>query len=406
MTDRQVISRRRMLAAAVGAGLAAPLLTARAGWAAAPVGTPGAPGAAPGPGSGRLVLSAPTGPHPVGVVDLNLVDHAHLDPAAGPGRYRELPTSIWYPARDAHRHPQAPWMPDESLLAFITDGGYPIGVSQGPLTSGHVAAPVHRTGRGCPVLLYSHGAHSHRSDATLTVQELASHGYVVVTMDHTWDAFTRFRDGRVGTPWDNSYYPGSQSFADDLRLVLDRIEDLAAGRNPDAGRRPLPDGLAEALDLDRVGLLGWSKGGAATALAMAADPRVKAGLSLDGTMEPGITTDLDRPFMMMTARFTRAADPHVAAFWARLKGWRLEVQAAGAVHTSYTDAQYLYPQLAKLTGLTDAQLQNLIGTLDPDRAVRIQQAYPLAFFDQHLRHRRSRLLEGPSAAFPEVAYLP
>jgi len=38
--------------------------------------------------------------------------------------------------------------------------------------------------------------------------------------------------------------------------------------------------------------------------------------------------------------------------------------------------------------------------------VGIQQAYPLSFFDLHLRDRRQRLLEGPSPAFPEVRYLP
>jgi len=57
-------------------------------------------------------------------------------------------------------------------------------------------------------------------------------------------------------------------------------------------------------------------------------------------------------------------------------------------------------------GAGDEELQGWIGTLDPARAVRIQQAYPLAFFDRHLRGRRARLLDGPSAAFPEVKFLP
>jgi hypothetical protein len=56
--------------------------------------------------------------------------------------------------------------------------------------------------------------------------------------------------------------------------------------------------------------------------------------------------------------------------------------------------------------MSDEELLSWIGTLDPGRAVRIQQAYPLAFFDLHLRHRRARLLEGPSPAFPEVRFVP
>jgi hypothetical protein len=51
-------------------------------------------------------------------------------------------------------------------------------------------------------------------------------------------------------------------------------------------------------------------------------------------------------------------------------------------------------------------LAEWIGSLDPARAVRIQQAYPLAFFDQHLRGRRQHLLDGPGRAFPEVRFIP
>ena len=110
--------------------------------------------------------------------------------------------------------------------------------------------------------------------------------------------------------------------------------------------------------------------------------------------------------MLMTAENSRAAEPSVEDVWQHyLTGWKLNVQARGAVHASYGDAQVLFPQLAKITGMSDEDLAGWIGTLDPARAIRIQQAYPLAFFDQHLRGRRQRLLEGPSRAFPEVLFL-
>jgi predicted dienelactone hydrolase len=90
--------------------------------------------------------------------------------------------------------------------------------------------------------------------------------------------------GRLTVPlFELPMYPGD--FARDIRFVLDRVEDLAAGRNPDVDHQPLPAGLGAALDLDRVGMFGWSKGATATALVMGADPRVRAGLSFDGPME-------------------------------------------------------------------------------------------------------------------------
>jgi hypothetical protein len=56
---------------------------------------------------------------------------------------------------------------------------------------------------------------------------------------------------------------GPADFAQDIRFVLDRTEDLAAGHNPDAEHRALPAGLRGALDLHRIGMFGWSKGGTA-----------------------------------------------------------------------------------------------------------------------------------------------
>ncbi|HEV7709311.1 MAG TPA: acetylhydrolase [Asanoa sp.] len=378
-------TRRRLLATALAAGVAVPL------------GGVGRASAAPGPA--RLTLPPPTGPHRIGSVDLHLVDRSRPDPVAGPGHIRELMASVWYPATgDARRHPTAPWMPAAPFRALLGSAGFEADAA--PRTAGHAGAPV-LTGRR-PVILFSHGAGGHRSEATIVVQELASHGYVVVTVDHTYDAFTEFPGGRLSVDRDDVSFTPWDSTAD-IRFVLDRVEDLAAGRNPDAERRPLPAGLGAALDLRRIGMFGWSKGATATALVMNVDRRVRAGLSFDGPMESQPRpAEIDRPFMLMTAEFSRADAEAVAEFWGLLRGWRLNVQAAGAVHSSYVDHQWLIPQL----GLTGDELESFIGTLDPGRAVRIQQAYPLAFFDLHLRHRRGRLLDGPTPAFPEIRYVP
>ena len=376
--------------------------------AAVPIGLTGRSSAAAGrSGPVRLRLPGPTGPYPVGTVELHLVDRCRPDPAAGPGRFRELMASVWYPARDVGQYPRAPWLPQPVLRELLVSAGFPAGAATTPRAAGHVGAPVRRPAGRLPVVVYSHGAHDHRAGNTVVVQELASHGYVVVTVDHTDDAFTRTPDGRVLVPSDDPERGlGPAEFADDVRFVLDRVEDLAAGRNPDAGRRLLPAGLTRAIDARRIGMFGWSKGGTATARVMLADRRVRAGISLDGPMQPVVTGEIDRPFMLMTAEFTRANEPSVADFWSRLRGWRRNVQAAGAAHSSYTDYQVLYPQVAKAVGMSDADLREQIGTLDPHRAVRIEQAYPLAFFDRHLRGRHAPLLTGPSRMFPEVAFLP
>ncbi|MFF1545003.1 alpha/beta hydrolase family protein [Streptomyces sp. NPDC058291] len=400
-TAHRSLTRRRMLGAALAAGAAVPLAAiASPAWA-----DPDRPAPAPE----RLTLPVPNGPHPVGTVPLHLVDRSRPDDIAGPGHFRELMATVWYPARDVEHYPVAPWMPAGALQAFLTDAGFSDLVPLAPLTAGHVGAPVRRSGRRLPVVVFSHGAHSHQGDHTVMVQELASHGYAVVTVAHQYDTYTEFPDGRVAVPlYDRKTPTLPGDFAADLRFVLDCVEQLAAGCNPDVDQRELPAGLLGSLDPRRMGAFGWSKGGTATACATLSDDRIRAGLSLDGPMQmnPPLAGDLDRPFMMMSAEYTRATDAEAAAFWSHLRGWRLNIQAQGAVHISYGDNEALFPQVAKLFGWSRQQLQGVIGTLDPDQAVKIQQAYPLAFFDEHLRHRRGHLLDRPSPAFPAVTFLP
>jgi predicted dienelactone hydrolase len=249
------LTRRHLLTAALAVGVAAPFVDAAPGW----------------PAPARITLPPPTGPHSVGTVSLHLVDRSRPDPVAGPGHHRELMISVWYPAtRDARRCPVAPWLAAAPMRALLAANGFAADAAAAPRTAAHEGCPAMRMPGGRPVIVFSHGAGGHRSETTIVVQELTSHGYIVVTVDHTYDAFTEFPGGRLSvpdddlpvTPWDH---------VDDIRFVLDRIEDLAAGRNPDAERRPLPAGLSAALDLRRIGMFGWSKGATATALVMNTD---------------------------------------------------------------------------------------------------------------------------------------
>ncbi|MGW0411570.1 alpha/beta hydrolase family protein [Streptomyces collinus] len=271
------VTRRRLLAAALvtGLGAAVPISAARQARAAP---------TAPGPS--QLTLPVPTGPHPVGTVPLHLVDTSRPDPAAGPGRHRELMASVWYPARMTKDLPRAPWMTQGALRAILADVGFPLDPALGPLTAAHVGAPVHQTGRRLPVLVYSHGAGGHRGDHTIMVQELASHGYAVVTVDHTYDAFSEFPDGRLTVPAQVPPFLGPRDFATDIRFVLDTVEAMAAGHHPDADGRPLPQGLLGALDPQRIGAFGWSKGGGGAG-RWAAQPSMPSRWQLTSSRQKG-----------------------------------------------------------------------------------------------------------------------
>jgi predicted dienelactone hydrolase len=350
-----------------------------------------------------LTLPAPTGPHPVGTVSLHLVDRSRIDTYGPPGAHRELMMSLWYPTRTRDRHPTAPWLPAGAGAAVLADAGLTTAEVTLPVTHGHEGAPVAHHG-GLPVVLYSPGNDATRADNTIVVEQLASHGYLVVTMDHTYDGIVEFPDGRVVTPLPDG--PDTVGIPElrlgDVRAVLRAVTALDAGRNPDADHRPLPRGLTGAFDLSRIGMFGMSAGGATTASAMYADARVRAGLSLDGPVYgPVVEAGSDRPFLLLQAKVNRVDYPDLARFWSALRGWHLDLGVRGAAHLSYADYEALVPQLAPL----GVDVRAEIGDLDPARGVAIQQAYPLAFFDQHLRHH-GHPLDVPSPAFPEVYVVP
>jgi hypothetical protein len=401
----------------------------------------------------RLTLSAPTGPYAIGTVQLHLVDHSRRDPWV-PSRPRELMISIWYPAVSAGSYPQAAWMPQPAgnlflsqLVGSLPSSGKPPTIPlpgvQLPVTDARDGAPVLPSGT-YPIVLYQPGEGDVRELGTGLVSDLASRGYVVVTMDDTYEAAeVEFPGGRVVTPPPSHLPFVAFRIADtvriaDTRFVLDELASLASGTNPDAEQRALPTGLSTALDLAKVGMFGHSLGGATAANAMAADARISAGINLDGSMflvsgppagGPPTPAELqkisklgaqlamqlgDRAFMIMTSQghaTNTHSDPTLAGFWSHLRGGRRFLTMRSAQHYSYTDLEQFLGQLLSARILprqfTRARVAGVIGTIEPARAVAAERAYIGAFFDLQLRGLSSAntLLSGPSPNYPEIQFL-
>jgi predicted dienelactone hydrolase len=256
-----------------------------------------------------------------------------------------------------------------------------------------------------------------RSLGTAQMEQLASEGYVVVAIDHTYEAVAvEFPDGRVVR---RALPPSSTEVlrqmiatrVEDTRFVLDQLAVLARGRNPDVEHRTLPRGLHRSLDLSRVGMFGHSAGGFTAGETMVSDRRIDAGANLDGSMMYSQSTrefgrvaeeGLDRPFLLMSAGdHSASSDPSWQEFLANHRGWILQLHLPAGEHFSYTDRQALAPHLVTRLGLDPALLARFIGIVDPGRSVASQRAYLSAYFDTHLRHCPQRLLDAPSAEHPD-----
>ncbi|MFF3676233.1 alpha/beta hydrolase family protein [Streptomyces sp. NPDC002120] len=381
---------RMLTAVAAGLALAAPGTLA----------TPAAATTAPA-GASRLELPRPTGALPVGRDTLHLVDRERKDPWV-PTADRELLLSLYYPAL-ARTGTPAPYLAVPEAKALLTDRGElgryvtpeQVAATRTHARSDALPRPsVHRY----PLIVLSPGFTMPRASLTTLAEELASRGYVVAAVDHAYESDgTLFPGGRLLSCTacervfpDHSLHRVSDGRAKDVAFVLDRL----------TGPRPAWR-YSRLIDSRHIGMAGHSIGGAAASATMAADPRVDAGVNMDGTCftpipEGGLG---GRPFLML------AGDPALLPpdfpdtswedNWPRLDGWKRWLTVTGAGHPAFTD----WPVLGDQAGYPHPETP-LSGT----RSQQITRAYVGDFFDLHLRGTPAPRLDGPTATDPEVVF--
>jgi predicted dienelactone hydrolase len=349
--------------------------------------------APPASASPALTLATPTGDQPVGTTSLYLKDTSRPDPWVPTVPYRELMVSLFYPTASAHG-PKKQFMTQAEAQAVFDEAGI-TGIPASVMTTVHTDAVVDArpAGHDLPLVVLSPGFKRPRAELTSLAEDLASHGTAVVLVDHTYEnVATTFPDGRVTGcaacgNYDEAFWQKLQrGRAADVSFVLDSLL-----RSKQWG--PL-------IDASRIGMAGHSVGGASTIGAMVSDPRLKAGIDIDGTTDdPLLAPGLDRPFLFLGRAdlYTPGTGVESGTWqrdWDQLKGWKRWLVVAGMAHPSFTDI-----------GLVGEQLGLDFGATTPAaRGQAITAAYVRAFFDLHLRGTAQPLLDQPSSRYPEVAF--
>jgi dienelactone hydrolase len=364
------------------------------------MGTSADAGDAPaGPGH-TPYLPEPTGPSPVGTTSLYLKDVSRPDPWAAGVKARELMASLWYPATPSDGRRARYMTPAESELQLTSRGI--TGVPQDALSTVRTNAISDATPAGgqrsLPLVVLSPGFTNSRSALTALAEDLASHGYVVAGIDHTYESFaTAFPDGRVTTALAREAPRRGPGFWE--KVVAGRAADVSfvLGELTGAYRAWPGAGL---IDPSRIAMAGHSAGGAAAIAAMLADSRIRAGIDMDGSTHARIPDHgLSRPFLFLgkQSNYTPGGEGAVTTWerdWKRLTGWKRWLLVAGAIHASFTDLGLLADQVGIDAG----------AGLPGARSLDITRAYVRAFFDQHLRSKPQALLDQPSPRYPEVTF--
>ncbi|TKK87147.1 alpha/beta hydrolase [Herbidospora galbida] len=345
--------------------------------------------AAPSPTPPRpATLAAPTGEHPVGTTVLHLTDASRPDPWNLDAGARELRVTLWYPSGRGAGERAAYMSPRESELTLAGSGaaGVPPDILSRTVVYATTDAPA--PGRH-PLVVLSPGFTKPVSTLTSLAEDLASRGYVVAGVDHTYENYaTTLADGAVAEclACDSDTDPGFGT-----GVVGNRAADVSFVLDELLKKKPA------MIDPTRIAMAGQSIGGASALAAMAADPRIDAGINFDGTTYARLPRGFARPFLFVgTPQHAPGGRDHSwDRDWNLLKGWKRWLTVTGADHQSFTDL----PQLQSALGL-----KPLAGTPGAARLAEITRTYVAAFLDEHLRSRPQPLWAGPSSRYPEVKF--
>jgi predicted dienelactone hydrolase len=347
----------------------------------------------------------PTGPCPVGSATRHLID-AGREESHEPGRGapRELMIQIWYPAE--HAGPRQPYRQRDEVSLFKKH----LSLIR---TNAAAGVPVASTPDRHPVLIFSPSWVGKRAQNTVQAEEMASHGYVVVGIDHPYATpTTTFPDGRMiestlGNWMDFSSEDAMQKAirvaeseleirTADVRFVLNSLERL--DRSDPAGL------LTGRLDLSRVGVFGHSFGGAVAAEACRVDPRFRVAIDYDGCLFGGAAREgVPRPFLVLSdgnpsptpvpdaappekRRRFRFLDQDVRDIHRSIEtygGYLLALR--GASHANYCDTPLFLP----IRRMSEA------GSIPCRRAFEIINDCTVAFFDEFVK--------GEGRAFPDAS---
>ena len=247
------------------------------------------------------------------------------------------------------------------------------------------------------------------------IEELASHGFAVLTLQYPAPPADDIRSAaarrlqELRQPMDFSTQAAASA-------TVRRADELTRIRAEDAlwalDRLTADRALTGRLDLQRVGIFGYSLGGSAAAQACWRDRRFRAAVNMDGwqfadaarsgVVQPYLIISDDTPILnaeqmlplraiaLYTAMQNRADYQNTLRNFARHGGTYIRI--AGAGHLNFTDS-VLQPWSIFSSGA---------GPIAPSRGLRIVNAYVLAFFSRHLAGIDSALLSGNDRDMPEA----
>jgi pimeloyl-ACP methyl ester carboxylesterase len=352
------------------------------------------------------IIPEPWGPHAVSVHNYQLVDSTRSELFPSGTNPRSFMITAWYPTHGigdrAHYVSANPWN-DMVISSTMASGlgdlyvAVNMAAKRVPAVVDGPPIPGPDSSNGfLPTVLFSPGLGMPRFTQSLLAVELASYGYLVITIDHVYETLI------VETPQGlKSRYKADQddwfwrtvldTRIGDIQTVLDQMTNLP-GIGPVAS--------------SPVAVIGHSYGAFAALMAAAVDSRISSVVALDGPAGWPIGDEIVAPYGLPvdTLSLSLQEDMDAAILmpgWATMldhpgEGTLYDLRVYGAKHMAFTD-------VAMLAAFKRA---SLVGSIQGSRAVFLTRTYVREFLDNQLRDLHAQPLPAKftqkDPAWPEV----
>lgn len=317
-----------------------------------------------------MPLPQPTGPFPVGSITHSLRDESRPIYLLSPAQGRRLLLKLWYPCEpDAAREPEvlwnelrapgrAPWL-IRQLLRSIPRG-----------THSYPGAPLAKLVPAVLPVIYNHGLISFAAENTSLMQELASHGHIVIAIEHLdqlpeWQTLNRQQPQmekrlaqQLGAQIRREDAAGRlrlagrvyAASANTRRIVLERAQDTRLVLDNLASILAAVPGHAKGTAVSAVHLAGYSVGGAVATEVAARDRRAAGVVNLDGGLYGSSDARMiPVPYLMIYSAGTTGINDDL------LPGQAAKMTHPGTNHLSYHDVAGLLPLLSWLRAVGPAE---------------------------------------------------
>ena len=375
------------------------------------------------PAPSRSIEAPPlTGRHGVGRRFMIWTDSSRRDPV-DTTRARELALWIWYPAAQSPTEQRQPVLPEQwrarRIEALTPKLGAEVARAAGELrVHARADAPLLPGKERLPVLLFTPGLGWLASDYSVLLEELASHGYVIVGLAPTGFAdVVRLADGREVL---RTLGIGEKIGADQVHVHEDALFALRRLRAFVADKRSFVHGR---VDLARIGAVGHSLGGTTSLVVAARDSDVRAAANIDGDPMGDVTSMRPRqPLLLISSETPTIGElpPGITAEHRELTRQGLErsetrrtndwlristdareayrIRLLGTRHLNFEDAA-----LASALLVTPKERWMRVGTIDGARGLAVTAELVRTFFDHTLcGSGDDEVLRAPERRIPEA----